>query len=136
MSPPHGANFTNSIQVTLGLGSGDLALGAQIHFTTDNSAPSLSSPLYHWPSHAHQHRRSAKPGPSPPTPSPARSLLATFFTGSSIGLGTRLERGLLTPTNSMTFNNPPSLVRLDPFVNFNWNKRLPRPRTSLKPISP
>ena len=41
---PNGANFTNSVQVTLSISL--ILLQASIHFTIDNSRPSVASPLY------------------------------------------------------------------------------------------
>ncbi len=122
---PAGANFTNSINVSISLSAQDLALGAQIHYTTDNSTPTLASPVYTGPITL-TNTTVVKAAAFATNAVAAAAAPATFLTGSSIGTGTGLK-GTYYSNQLKTFNNPPSLVRIDPTINFNWNTVSPAP---------
>ena len=126
---PNGANFTNTLQVTVSISAGDISLGAEIHYTLDSSTPTISSLLYTGPlTLTNTTVLRAEAFATNAVPSAVAS--AAFFTGSSIGTGTGL-RGTYYANQLKTFNNPPTLVRIDPVINFNWNSSSPAPSIGL-----
>jgi hypothetical protein len=55
---------------------------------------------------------------------------ATFLNSSDIGTGTGLT-GRYYANQPRTFVDPPTLIRIDPTINFNWNTNSPDPRIGL-----
>ena len=122
---PSGGVFTNSVGVTLS----DTTPGASIYYTRDNSAPGTNSMLYTGPflvtNSGAVRARAFKAGL---VASPVAS--ATFLNSSAIGTGTGLT-GHYYANQLKTFVDPPTLVRIDPTINFNWNNISPDPSIGL-----
>lgn len=118
---PNGGTFTNSVQVTLN----DADPAATIHYTLDNSTPTANSPVYTGPftvtNSVSVQCRAFKPG-AVYTP----VVTATFVNSADIGQGTGLF-GEYFANQLSTFTNPPTLTRIDPTINFDWNSSPPDP---------
>lgn len=121
---PAGALFTNLISVTIT----DATPGTVIYYTVDGSTPTSSSTIYTGPflvtNTAGVHALATKPGA-------ADSIVtaATFINTNSVGSGTGLTGAYYT-SQLRTFTNPPTLVRTDATVNFNWGTGSPDPSIS------
>jgi uncharacterized repeat protein (TIGR03806 family) len=122
---PNGGIFKTSIQVTLS----DTTAGATVHYTTDGTTPTEASPLYTGPltftNTTTLKVRAFKPGQSA-----SDIVSATFFSNSSIGAGNGLL-GEYFSNHARTFTGSPTLVRVDPTVNFDWGSGSPDPRISV-----
>ena len=118
---PGGGTFTNSITVSLA----DDAAGTSIRYTLDGSSPSANSSLYTGPlvitNSARLQARAFLPGA---VDSPVAS--ATFLSSTAVGNGTGLT-GAYYSNQLRTLNAPPTLVRTDATVDFNWNGSSPDP---------
>lgn len=118
---PNGGTFTNSVLVSIT----DASAGTTIYYTLDGSVPTTNSIRYTGPftvtnSTAVQ-AFAVKPGAID-----SGVASAEFLNSSAIGNGTGLL-GQYFANQLKTFTPPPSLVRTDAVVNFNWNNNSPDP---------
>ena len=110
---PNGGIFTNSVTVTMS----DSVTGASIYYTLDGTTPTTNSIHYTDPfvltNTAGVNAIAIKPGQ-------LNSAVTTvsFLNSSEIGSGTGLL-GAYYSNQLETFNDPPTLVRIDPTINFN-----------------
>ena len=122
---PSGGVFTNSARVTLS----DTTSGAAIYYTLDNSSPGTNSLLYTGPffvtNSGAVRGRAFKAGLVA-----SGVATATFLNSSDIGTGTGLI-GRYYANQLGTFVDPPTLIRIDPTINFNWDTTSPDPRIGL-----
>ncbi len=120
ISPP-GGRFTNTITVTLA----DAAPGAALYYTLDGSIPGTNSTLYTGPlvltNSAGLNVRAAQPGAVS-----SQVVLAAFLNHSAVGTGTGLT-GAYYAGQAGTMTNTPTLVRVDPLIDFNWSAAGPDP---------
>ena len=122
---PNGGSFASTVTVTLTDATG----GADFYYTLDGSTPTTNSLHYTAPfvltNSALVNARAYKAGFAS---SPVAA--ATFLRNSALGNGTGLQ-GAYYSNQAKTFNNPPTLVRTDPTVNFNWASGSPDPSISV-----
>ena len=118
---PAGGVFTNSISVSLS----DTTPGTTIYYTLDGTLPTTNSLIYTTPlfltNSTGVHAMATQPGA-------VNSSLteASFVNSSSVGTGTGLT-GAYYASQNQTFNGSPTLVRVDPTINFNWSGAGPDP---------
>jgi hypothetical protein len=118
---PAGAVFTNSIQVTLS----DPAPGTSIFYSFDNSTPTTNSIPYTGPfTITNSTGLRVRAFKSNFVPSSVMS--ATFLSSTSIGTGSGLN-GAYYSGQLATFTNPPTLMRIDSTVDFDWGTGSPDP---------
>ena len=124
---PAGGLFTNALTVTIS----DATPNSTIYYTLDGTAPTTNSLVYTGPfvltSSASVQAIAAQPGA-------ANSGVASagFVDTSAIGSGTGLLGDYWTNVTSVAFTNlsfsvPPTLVRTDAVINFNWASTPPAP---------
>ncbi|HTH46998.1 MAG TPA: PA14 domain-containing protein [Candidatus Limnocylindria bacterium] len=121
---PNGGVFNGSIQVTLS----DPTPGTELRYTTDGTSPTAASTLYGGPltltDTTALRVRAFKAGYAD-----SEVVTATFFNSSSVGTGKGLQ-GEYFSNQAKTFNGPPTLVRTDSTVNFDWGSGSPDPKIS------
>jgi uncharacterized repeat protein (TIGR03806 family) len=124
---PNGSIFTNLVIVTLS----DATPGGIIYYTLDGTMPTTNSILYTGPFVL---TNSAGVQAMATGPGAANSGVATasFINSSAIGNGIGLLGQYWTNTPGVAFTNvtfavPPTLVRTDATVNFNWSTIGPDP---------
>jgi len=121
---PNGGIYTNSVTVMLA----DATTGAAIYYTLDGTTPTTNSILYGAPFVlTNSVAVSAKAFKAGSVASAVAS--ASFINSSAIGSGTGLLGQYWANTTSATFTNgfnaPPTLVRVDPTINFDWSTTPP-----------
>ena len=127
---PAGGAFTNSVLVTIS----NSTPAASIYYTLDGTTPTTNSILYTGPfvltNSVLVQAIAAQPGA-------VNSAVAgaSFINSSALGNGTGLLGAYWANTTSAAFTNvgfsvPPSLVRTDSVVNFNWGTGSPDPTIS------
>jgi uncharacterized repeat protein (TIGR03806 family) len=118
---PNGGIFTNAVAVRIA----DSSPGTKIYYTLDGTPPSTNSILYTGPfiltNSAAVQAFAVKTGAVS-----SGIASAGFLNSSVIGSGTGLL-GQYFASQLMTFVPPPTLVRTDAVVNFNWNTVSPNP---------
>ncbi len=118
---PNGGIYTNSVTVTIT----DATPGAAIYYTLDGTTPTTGSLLYAGAftltNTVGVQAVAAKPGA-------VNSGITTagFFNSAFVGNGIGLH-GDYYANQAKTFNNPPTLERIDPTINFDWNNVSPDP---------
>lgn len=118
---PGGGVFNNSQQITLS----DTAPGASLFYTLDGSTPTSNSIPYTGPftitASAGVRVRAFQPNYVP-----SAVAFATFLSSNSIGTGSGLN-GAYYSGQVRTFTNPPTLMRTDATVDFDWSSSSPDP---------
>ncbi len=121
---PNGGVFTNSVLVTLN----DITPGTTIYYTLDTSVPTTNSSAYTGPfaltNSAGVRARAFKAGAVD-----SGVALATFLSDTSFGNGTGMKGGYYA-NQLKTFMFPPTLVRTDATVDFDWGLGSPDPSIS------
>ncbi len=122
---PNGGLFTNTVTITLS----DATAGTTIYYTLDGSVPATNSILYTAPIVL---TKSAELQAIAILPGAVNSgvVSAMFINSAGIGTGTGLT-GAYYANQNETFNGSPTLVRVDPTINFNWNTVSPAPGIAL-----
>jgi uncharacterized repeat protein (TIGR03806 family) len=122
---PNGGVFTNSVTVTLSDGTP----GASIYYTLDGSTPTTNSFLYSEP-FVLTNSTAVTADAFKPGAVPSGTATASFINSSAVGSGTGLLGQYWANTTSGAFltpgfDNPPTLTRVDPTIDFDWNNSTP-----------
>jgi hypothetical protein len=118
---PNGATFTNSLVITLS----NAAPGATLYYTLDGSTPTTNGLHYTGP-FVITNSLSVKARAFQTGAVNSQVTAATFIISRDVGAGTGLTGEYFTG-QSATFNNPPTLVRTDATINFDWTTVPPDP---------
>lgn len=118
---PAGAQFTNSIQITLS----DSTSGTSLFYTVDGSTPTTNSIPYTGP-FAITNSVGLRVRAFKANYIHSGVAFATFLSSKSIGAGSGLNAAYYSG-QLRTFTNPPSLMRIDPTVDFEWDTGSPDP---------
>ena len=116
---PNGGGFVNSATVTLT----DTTPGAGIFYTLDGSVPTTNSTPY-VASFVLTNTTVVKVKAFKAGFVDSPLVVTTFLNNSALGNGTGLL-GAYYSNQAKTFNNPATLTRTDPTVNFNWGTGSP-----------
>jgi hypothetical protein len=111
---PDGATFTNSVLITLS----NAAPGATLYYSLDGSTPATNSFLYTGP-FAVTNSVCVKVRAFQAGAVNSAVTAATFINSKDVGGGAGLTGEYFTDQFA-TFTNPPTLVRTDPTVNYDW----------------
>ncbi len=128
---PSGGIFTNSVRISIS----DSTVGASIYYTLDGSTLTTTSTPYTVPfSLTNSGTVSAAAFEAGAVQSGV--TVASFLNSSSIGNGTGLEGQYWANQDfnafiSAGFNTPPTLTRVDPIIDFNWDNTPPDPSIGL-----
>ncbi|HEV7923970.1 MAG TPA: chitobiase/beta-hexosaminidase C-terminal domain-containing protein, partial [Verrucomicrobiae bacterium] len=122
---PDGGVFTNSVLITLT----DPTAGASIYYTLDGTAPTTNSFLYSGPFNLTV-SASVTAGAFKPGAVASGTVSASFINSSAVGNGSGLLGNYWANTTSAAFvtpgfNTPPTLTRVDPTIDFDWNTSQP-----------
>ncbi|HEY3855972.1 MAG TPA: chitobiase/beta-hexosaminidase C-terminal domain-containing protein [Verrucomicrobiae bacterium] len=120
---PNGASFSGSLTVTLS----DSSPGVTIYYSLDGNPPTTNSTVYKGPfeltGSVNLRVIAIEPGATPSAES-----RASFVNTGAVGAGTGLTGSYFanhSPANP--FSGTPTLVRIDPTMNFNWGNVGPDP---------
>ncbi len=118
---PNGGNFTNQVTVSFA----DPTPGVAFYYTLDGTPPTTSSRLY---TNAFVLTNNTLVQVLAVKSGAVNSGVtsASFVNVSSLGSGTGLQ-GSYFANQTATLNGTPTLVRVDPTINFNWNTVGPDP---------
>jgi hypothetical protein len=120
---PNGGIFTNSISISMS----NSTPGVVMFYTLDSSLPGSNSIAYTGPfvltNSALIKARAFKTGAVP-----SQLASASFFSSIDVGTGTGLTGSYYS--NHTDFSGSPTLVRIDPTVNFDWGSGSPDPTIS------
>ena len=118
---PNGTTFTNSLMVTLS----NAAPGATVYYTLDGSPPTTNSILYTGP-FAITNSLSVKARAFEAGAVNSTLAAATFISSKDVGYGAGVTGEYFTDQPA-TFVNPPTLVRTDAAIDFDWTSVGPDP---------
>ncbi len=121
---PAGGPFTNSVTVSMS----DALTNLAIYYMLDGSNPTTNSLVY-TNSFTLTNTTLVKAQVFAPNSVPSEITFVTFLGGNDVGHGTGLTGSYFT-SQYQTFNGSPTLVRIDPTVNFDWTGSSPDPSIS------
>ena len=122
---PDGGEYTNSVMVTLS----DATAGATIYYTLDGTTPTTNSILYTGP-FVLTNSLSVTAAAFKAGGVPSGTTSASFLNSSAVGNGTGLLGNYWANTTASAFiasgfDEAPTLTRIDPTINFNWDSTPP-----------
>jgi uncharacterized repeat protein (TIGR03806 family) len=124
---PNGGVFTNSVLVTIT----DATPGTTIYYTLDGTPPTASSILYTGP-FVVSNTVSVQAVATKSGAVNSAVAVASFINSSSIGNGTGLTGAYYSNhTAASPFTGPPTLVRTDSTIDFDWGSGSPDPSISV-----
>jgi uncharacterized repeat protein (TIGR03806 family) len=128
---PSGEIFTNSVTITIN----EASSGALIYYTTNGTTPTTNSILYTGPfvtSNSVSITAAAFRSGSVPSGTVSAGFINSATLGNGSGLlGQYWSNTTSTAFTNTSFNTPPTLTRVDPGINFNWDSTPPDPSIGL-----